>query len=517
MTAKARPRPEGRGRSPVLRIRDLAKRYGTVQANDGIGFDLEAGEIVALLGENGAGKTTLVNLIFGHDVPDRGTIEVQAAGGGLEPLPQGSPRAALDHGIGMVHQHAALALNLDALDNILLGSEPLWRLSQGRRQAQARVQELMQATGLVLPLDRQVAGLSLGERQRVEILKALYRDARLIVLDEPTAVLTPLEAGGLFKTLGALRQRGLTILLISHKLEEVLANADRIVVLRAGRKVAELPAASVDQQQLATLMVGTNVAPVTNRPHKSGDVVLQLDAVSVPASATSNERLEEASLQVRAGEVVGIAGVSGNGQAALARLLAGSALPSAGAITLAGEPYPTGDAAAVVKAGVGRIPDDRHRLGVVGSMTAAENIAIERLDDPEVERLGVLRPSSMRATAASLMEDYDVRGAGVDGRAGALSGGNMQKLILARVLSKNPRLVVANHPTRGLDVGAQKAVHERLLAARDAGAAILFVSDDLDEVLQLADRVAVMHQGRLVDGGDDPDRGRLGLLMAGGT
>lgn len=499
----------------VLSLKGLTRRFGHLLACDGIDLDLRRGEVLALLGENGAGKTTLMNMVFGHLHPDSGHVEVADADGLLAPLPPGQPQAALAAGIGMVHQHFALAENLSALDNILLGTEPLRAWRRNRRAGRERVEALMAESGLSAPLDTRVGLLSVGERQRVEILKALYREARILVLDEPTAVLTPQEADLLFGTLAQLAESGLSVIFISHKLREVLTFSDRIVVLRQGRKVGELATDAADAHSVATLMVGHDTPPLERPPANRGAPVLELRGVTL-APAPGRPGLRDVSMAVHGGEIVGLAGVSGNGQAALAALVSGLAAPDAGTLRVGGEAV-AADPAAMVAAGVGRIPEDRHREGIVGSMTVAENLVIERLHDPAVSRWGFLRFGAIREAAARAIAAYDVRGPGARAAVRLLSGGNIQKLILARVLEAGPRLILANQPTRGLDVGASAEVGRRLFEARARGAGVLLISEDLDEILALSDRVLVVHGGVIEEAGPVAavDRRTIGLMMAG--
>ncbi len=497
----------------VLRLQGITKRFGPLLANDAISLELAAGEVLALLGENGAGKSTLVSILFGHYRADAGEIEVFG-----RPLPPGQPRAALAAGIGMVHQHFTLADNLTVLDNVMLGTEPLWRPSSARAEGRRQLLAVAQRFGLQVQPDALVGTLSVGERQRVEILKALYRGARILILDEPTAVLTPQESEALFATLSQMVAQGLAIVFISHKLAEVLRVADRVAVLRAGKLVAQAPASGTTQAQLASWMVGQEVElPARSPANTAGDVVCELAGVAVTAG---RERLVDANLQLRSGEITAIAGVSGNGQLALAELLCGVRTATAGRITLAGQPL-RASPAWLVQQGVARIPEDRHGAGVVGDLPLWENAVSERLRTPAFSRHAVVRRAAARAHAERIVRAFDVRGGGLQAPARSLSGGNMQKLILGRALlapdGSVPRLIVAHQPTWGLDVGAVAEVQRQLLAARDAGAAVLLISDDLDEVLTLGDRIAVMHAGHLGEArlATDWTREAIGLAMAG--
>lgn len=497
----------------VLSLNKLSKRFGTVIANDEVSIDLHRGEVLALLGENGAGKTTLMNMLFGHYMPDAGSIEVADETGNLVPLTLGHPQAALAAGIGMVHQHFTLAENLTALDNILLGSESLlsWRRNEGA--ARKKIARIMERTGLAAPLDEPVGKLSVGERQRVEILKALYHDARILVLDEPTAVLTPQEADTLFENIGAMVRDGLSVIFISHKLREVLAFSNRITVLRQGKNVGEVATVDADEQIIARMMVGADT-PVTPRERmETGAPVLELRGLVVKGESARTS-LNSVELTVHAHEVVGIAGVSGNGQSALARVISGLVRPDAGTILVDGAEVTRFNPPALIDAGIGRIPEDRHRDGVVGEMSVAENLIIEQLEDAEVQSRGFLRSGGIRESAERLSKDYDIRGPGIDAEARLLSGGNIQKLILARVFESEPRLILANQPTRGLDLGAANEVGRRLLEARKRGAGILLISEDLDEVLELSDRIMVIHDGQLVEA-TGKGRADIGLMMAG--
>jgi simple sugar transport system ATP-binding protein len=504
--------PVGAQAEVVLRLRGITKRFGSLTANDAIDLDLHKGEVVALLGENGAGKSTLMSILFGHYVADEGTVEAFG-----QPLPPGDPAAALARGIGMVHQHFTLADNLTVLDNVMLGTESLWSWRSRRSAGRARLDRLAGAFGLAVRGDARVGDLSVGERQRVEILKALYRDARILILDEPTAVLTPQESASLRATLGRLVAEGLSIIFISHKLDEVLEIGDRVVVLRAGKVAGEVPVADADRPMLAGMMVGRAVEQPQRRQLSPGAVAVGLQGVTVLGEG-GRRRLDAVDLDIRAGEIVGLAGVSGNGQSVLSDVLAGLITPDGGHYRLADEDVSRAGTRGLVARGVGRIPEDRQASGVIGDMTIPETLIAEDFRARPFSRFGVIDWRAARDFAARIVSDFDVRTERPDLNARLLSGGNMQKLLLGRALARRPRFVLANQPTRGLDVGAAAYVHQRLLAAREAGAAILLISEDLDEVLRLSDRVAVMFRGRLREA--DPALGpvtveRLGLMMAG--
>ncbi len=503
----------------ALELKGISKRFGTLRANDDISLTLAQGEVLALLGENGAGKSTLVSILFGHYLADAGKI--LAFG---RPLPPGQPKAALAAGIGMVHQHFHLAERLSVLDNVMLGLEPLWAVFSRRSAQRARLVATAERFGLHVDPDALVADLSVGERQRVEILKALVRGARILILDEPTAVLTPQESAALLLSLKALVAQGLAIIFISHKLDEVLAVSDRVAVLRGGRLVAEMKAADASKADLALAMVGRAVQSAKRSAAAvPGEVVCQLRGARVGKGAKPS--LNQVDLQLRAGEVLAIAGVAGNGQQALAGLLHGLIGLDSGSLQVLGKdfgPQPRDWLAA----GVARIPEDRHAAGVIGDLPLWENAVLEHYRSSTFARFGLLRRQRARAHAQDIAERFDVRGLedqGLATLARSLSGGNMQKLILGRALSGDPqahqapRLIVADQPTWGLDVGAVAYVHQQLLDACAAGAALLLISEDLDEIFALADHIAVLHQGRL-----SPARPRadwtlasIGLAMAG--
>lgn len=482
----------------------ITKRFGGMVANNAISLTLHKGEVMALLGENGAGKTTLMNILFGHYVADEGTV--RAFG---QALPPGMPRAALSAGIGMVHQHFTLCDNLTVLENIVLGTEGLFSLGRGRAAARARVEGLARDFGLAVDPSAQVGALSVGQRQRVEILKALYREARVLILDEPTAVLTPQESEALFATLRLAVARGLSVIFISHKLHEVIGIADTCVVLRHGRVVGQVVTRDTSRAALAALMVGAEMPERDTAPGIAGPVRLAMANVHAPG-------VRGISLSLRAGQITGLAGVSGNGQSQLAALIGGEAAPSSGTFTVDDAPVGGWTPRAAIAAGVGRIPEDRHKTGTIADFDLAENAALETYAT-RFARGGIMDWAAVRAHATGLIASQDVRCEGVGQRIRLLSGGNMQKLILGRVLEENPGIILANQPVRGLDVGAIAHVHGRLIAARDAGAAVLLISEDLDEVMGLSDVIHVMSAGRLSPAfaRGTMDRAALGLWMAG--
>ncbi len=492
----------------VLEISGVSKRFGDNLANDNISLCLNEGEIVALLGENGAGKTTLMSILFGHYMPDAGRIVIH----GRE-LPPGKPREAIRAGVGMVHQHFSLAPNLTVLENIMTGTQKPWAWRSETRAARKKLLAISDRFGLKVDPDARLGGLSVGEQQRVEILKALFNDARILILDEPTAVLTNIEAERLFSTLKEMANHGLSLIFISHKLDEVMAAADRIVVLRGGRMVAERRQSETTKSELAELMVGHRVSRPVREPSTPGAVVLE--ASGIAARVGGIDRLKDICFRLQEGEVLGIIGVSGNGQAPLAALLSGTLSRTGGDLFLFGKPVGNLNVDDVVAAQIGRIPEDRSSEGAIGEMSIWENTVLERLS--AFSRRGLVDRDAGIAFAREIIDAFDVRGGGPQSRTRLLSGGNMQKLILGRNLHQRPRILIAAQPARGLDEGAVAAVHARILEARRQGTAVLLISEDLDEVIALADRIQAIVSGKLsppVDA-EHVDARRLGLMMAG--
>jgi ABC-type uncharacterized transport system ATPase subunit len=499
--------------TPVLELNGITKRFPGIVANDRVDFDLLPGEVHALLGENGAGKSTLMNVLYGLYHPDEGEIHV-----GGRRLTLGSPREAIDAGIGMVHQHFMLIPVMSVAENVVLASEPTHgKVFLDYGESVERVEELSHRFGLAVDPRARVEEIGVGQQQRVEILKALYRGADILILDEPTAVLTPQEAEELFAVVRSLTDQGKSVIFISHKLHEVLDIADRISVLRRGKLVETRPREGATEEGLARAMVGRDVLlRVDKHAVQPGEPLLEVEDLVVHDDR-GLEAVRGVSLQVRAREIVGIAGVDGNGQTELIDALTGLRRASSGRVVVAGRDVTHATAKQALDAGVGHIPQDRQRRGLVLQFTLAENIGLHDFDKEPAARFGWLRPRVLVQRAAGLLRAFDVRGGGPLTHAGALSGGNQQKVVLAREIERNPKVLIAGQPTRGLDVGAIEFVHRRLVEERDEGRAILLVSLELDEILSLSDRIFVIYEGRLVaEFGPGADEHELGLAMTGG-
>src|ERR1700704_221626 len=494
-------------------MRGITKRFPGIVANDDVGLDVRKGEVHALLGENGAGKSTLMNIIYGLYKPDEGHILLQG-----KPVVFGSAKDAIEAGIGMVHQHFMCIPVMTVAENIVLGNEPVRDgVLLDERGAEERVRELAKQYGLAVDPAALIADITVGQQQRVEILKALYRGAEILILDEPTAVLTPQESKELFEILESLRAQGKSIIFISHKLNEVLEVADRITTLRRGRAVDTIPAAGATEESLARMMVGREVLlRVDKTPASPAGPLLQVEDLTV-IDDRGLETVRGVSFEVRAGEILGLAGVDANGQSELIDAIAGLRPAQSGRIVVDGTDLTGAKAKETLDAGIGHIPEDRHRRGLVLPFTLTENLALHAYRKAPNSQRGFLNLRAMTERARRLLKEFDVRGGTPTTPAGALSGGIQQKVVLAREIDGDPRVLIAAQATRGLDVGAIEFVHGRLVEQRDAGRAIFLVSLELEEILSLSDRILVIYEGRIV--GEFPPtttEEELGLAMTGG-
>jgi ABC-type uncharacterized transport system ATPase subunit len=500
----------------AVRMTGINKRFGAVAANANVTLTVAPGTVHGLVGENGAGKSTLMSILYGFYQADSGSIEVFGKSATIRNADE-----AIALGIGMVHQHFMLVDTLTALENVMLGAEPHWLLGRADSTVRTKLSELMQATGLQVALDALVTDLSVGDRQRLEILKALYRGAKVLILDEPTAVLTPQETVHLFEVLKLLREQGTTILLITHKLKEVMRLCDRVTVMRAGRVVQELDISHASLEGLAEAMVGrkVNIGRVDAAKSDAGDVLLQASHLQIK-DAMNVVRLNDISLTLRAGEIVGVAGVSGNGQSELIDVLSGLLKPDAGSMTLVGQefqPQKWLEPHTARELGLAHVPEDRHARALVMDFVAWESAVLGYDGLPEYASGGWMNHGRMRQATAQMMERFDVRPQDPDLLSSKFSGGNQQKLVLARELGQAPKVLLVGQPTRGVDIGAIEFIYSQLRAMRDAGCAVLVVSSELDEILALSDRVIVMNQGRITGelAIEDCTEAGLGLLMTG--
>jgi simple sugar transport system ATP-binding protein len=509
---------------PAVEMRHIDKRFGAVHANRDVHLRVAAGTVHGIVGENGAGKSTLMSILYGFYQADSGEIDIEG-----RPVRITGSREAIALGIGMVHQHFMLVDTLSALDNVMLGAEPGWRLQPARALVRGKLQALMRETGMAVNLDKLVGELPVGERQRLEILKALYRGARILILDEPTAVLTPQETEALFVTLRGLRDRGVTVLLITHKLKEIMALCDAVTVMRGGQVVLACAIGQTSVDGLAEAMVGRRVT--IGRAAEGGSTAVsgaQVGPVLLQARGLSwtdsqgVQRLADVSLQLRSGEIVGIAGVSGNGQSELLDVLAGLLTPTSGELQVGDQVFTTKrwlDSSQARELRIAHVPEDRHRRGLVLPFSAWESAVLGYQQRPRYSRRGWMRQRQMRDDCSTMMERYDVRPRNPQLRSSKFSGGNQQKLVLAREALPEPKVLLVGQPTRGVDIGAIEFIHGRLRAMRDAGGAVLVVSSELDEILALSDRVIVMNGGRI--SGELPiqecTEGALGRLMGGAS
>jgi simple sugar transport system ATP-binding protein len=499
----------------ILEARGITKRFPGVLANDKVDLALRRGEVLALLGENGAGKSTLMNILYGLYHPDEGEVYVKG-----EAIKLNGPRDAIARGIGMVHQHFQLIPVMTVAENVTLGEE-VTRYGEvlNRRAAVNRVRELSQRYGLAVEPNAIVEELPVGLQQRVEIVKALYRNADILILDEPTAVLTPQEAEELFRVMRDLSARGVSIIFISHKLKEVLAVANRIVVMRGGRVAGAARPAEATEASLASLMVGREVIlQVPKGESQPGAAILQVDGLRA-LDDRGHPAVDEVSFEVRAGEVLGVAGVQGNGQTELVEVLTGLRHPTGGHFTINGQRFTSPTPRAVTLAGTAHIPEDRQRYGMVLPYTVADNLVLNTYFQPPFARGLQMDQQAVAKNAARLVEAFSVRTPTIDTRGGSLSGGNQQKVVVAREVSRSIKLLIASQPTRGLDVGSIEYIHRKIIEQRDAGCAVLLVSAELDEIMALADRIVVMYKGRVLATlpAKEATREQLGLLMAGVT
>jgi simple sugar transport system ATP-binding protein len=501
----------------AVRMRAICKRFGAVAANADVDLCVSAGSVHGIVGENGAGKSTLMSVLYGFYQADSGQIEVF---GQISSIRNADEAIAL--GIGMVHQHFMLVETLSALENVMLGAEPHWLLNRAKRQVRDKLTALIAATGLQIDLDSLVRDLSVGDRQRLEILKTLYRGARVLILDEPTAVLTPQETAQLFTVLRRLRDQGCTIILITHKLKEVMALCDQVTVMRAGRVVHEMAIADACLEVLAQAMVGrkVNLARPPEQIHVPGSVVLKASGLSV-TDVLGVQRLKQVDLTLCAGEIVGVAGVSGNGQSELVDVLCGLLKPQQGQLALLGKTFETQAWLSPLQArdlGLAHVPEDRQARALVMAFTAWESAVLGYDGLSAYASHGWMKHAAMRSATWQMMTRFDVRPVDTELRSSKFSGGNQQKLVLARELGRMPKVLIVGQPTRGVDIGAIEFIYAQLRQLCAAGCAVLVVSSELDEILALADRVIVMNQGRIT--GELPvaecTEAALGMLMTGG-
>lgn len=497
---------------PMVRMSSITKYFLDVTANNKVNFSLYPGEICSLLGENGAGKTTLMNILFGYYTCDEGDIFIKGKKADLS-----SPKDAIAFGVGMIHQHFALVPTQTVLENIIIGTASGKTIFLDLKPARRKLLEIEQRFGLQIDPDAHVWTLSVGEQQKVEILKALYRDVDILIMDEPTAVLAPAETDDLFKTLKSLVSEGRSVVFISHKLNEVMDISDRIVVLRGGRVVAERHTAETSVRELANLMVGRDLAQTTSKKHlEPGRPVLEIQHLDV-LNDMKLPAIKNLRLAVRQNEILGMAGISGNGQRELSEVLFGMRNPVRGVIKVNNALLKFGNPSSAIKLHMARIPEDRMDTGLLMDLSVEENMILENHASADFQAYGVTKSKRIHRHTDELIRAYNISTAGRDAVTKSLSGGNLQKVMLARELAGNPAVIIAAQPTRGLDVGAMEYIHERLLQERERGAGILLISEDLDEVFSLSDRIAVIYEGRIMGEAVaiNASREQIGLWMSG--
>lgn len=496
--------------TPLIEMAGITKRFGPLVANNHVNLSVYPGEIVGLLGENGAGKTTLMNILFGTYAADSGSIRVNGT-----PARIHNSAEALAAGIGMVHQHFLLAPRLSVMENLLVGM-PRKGLGLDSAGAVERLDRIAREFGLKLDPNKRVSSLSVGEQQRLEIIKALFRGAKVLILDEPTAVLAPPDVEGLFIALRSIAARNLGIVFISHKLNEVRAITSRCVILRHGKVSGDIAdPKNASTRDIAEMMCGQEIKPTVRRPVVKGEELLVLDKVSTDSHPGTS--LKQVSLAVRGGEILGLAGVSGNGQKALADVISGMLRPLAGKVLIAGQTVRDFTPMEVQRLGLGRVPEDRLSSGLISSMSLAESMALPRIGEAPFNSGPLINRKGIADFAERQIKEFDIRCSGPNARTGTLSGGNLQKALLARELAFDPKAVIVAQPTRGLDIAATRFVHEKFLALRSAGRALLVISEDLDELMTFSDRIAVMYEGRIAGilDADEATVAALGMLMSG--
>lgn len=504
---------ENRNSALAVEMKNITKKFGSFTANHNINLDIRHGEIHALLGENGAGKSTLMNMLYGLYSPTEGEIWIEG-----KKVEFKDPNDAIDVGLGMVHQHFMLIEPFTVLENIILGKEPVKGMSLNMAQARKEVEELSKKYGMFIALDDKIEDISVGMQQRVEILKVLYRGANILIFDEPTAVLTPQEIDEFIEIINSLSEQGKTIILITHKLKEIKAMADRCTIIRRGEKIGTVDVKDVSETELADMMVGRQVLlNVQKADREPGEIVLEVKELLV-RDMRKVPKVNQLNLELRRGEILGIAGIDGNGQSELLEALTGLRPVESGTILLKGQDITNKTPREIQEAGMNNIPEDRQRRGLVLDFTIAQNMILENFYKEEFSHKGILKEQAINQYSDELVKKFDVRPDNIQYKAGELSGGNQQKVILAREISNDPDVLIAAQPTRGLDVGAIEFVHKFLVEQRDKGKAVLLISFELDEVLSLSDRIAVIYSGKISKTlqRKDTDEREIGLLMAGG-